>query len=316
MNPDTSTAYNAGVIVGMLVVGSVCIGGFVFFIIALIKAFTKRTPGWIITAAVMGVISLLLLASIVASAVAGVARATSGISKATKVLVTKDGRHQITVPASWSSMPELNAEAGIAAASVLREQYLIVILEERSEVEVGLVSYMEYTSDRMASLLKSSSQGKLTQLSIGGFPAQQRRITGQTEGVNLAYLHTCVATNEHLVQLIGWTLAGREDTAFPVLEKVVTSFTPTQSAPPTNDKQAPPADRIRQLVSEQLGAERAAIKDDSRLTEDLGADDLDLVELVMAVEDEFNVEVPDDDAQAWKSPGDIIRWVESHPRKN
>jgi acyl carrier protein len=55
--------------------------------------------------------------------------------------------------------------------------------------------------------------------------------------------------------------------------------------------------RVRKIVSEQLGADIAVIKNESSFIDDLGADSLDTVELVMALEEEFDTEIPDDDAE-------------------
>ena len=55
--------------------------------------------------------------------------------------------------------------------------------------------------------------------------------------------------------------------------------------------------RVRKIVAEQLGVNEAEIKNESSFTQDLGADSLDTVERVMAVEDEFECEIPDEDAE-------------------
>ena len=55
--------------------------------------------------------------------------------------------------------------------------------------------------------------------------------------------------------------------------------------------------RVKKIVSEQLGADIAAVKNESSFIDDLGADSLDTVELVMALEEEFDTEIPDDDAE-------------------
>jgi|TARA_B110000971_G_scaffold3994_1_gene4053 acyl carrier protein len=55
--------------------------------------------------------------------------------------------------------------------------------------------------------------------------------------------------------------------------------------------------RVKKIVSEQLGADIATVKNESSFIDDLGADSLDTVELVMALEEEFDTEIPDDDAE-------------------
>jgi|TARA_B110000444_G_scaffold260137_1_gene306049 acyl carrier protein len=55
--------------------------------------------------------------------------------------------------------------------------------------------------------------------------------------------------------------------------------------------------RVKKIVSEQLGTDEAAVKNESSFIDDLGADSLDTVELVMALEEEFDTEIPDDDAE-------------------
>ena len=63
---------------------------------------------------------------------------------------------------------------------------------------------------------------------------------------------------------------------------------------------------------EQLDANENDITMDSVITDDLGADSLDLVDLLMSVEDEFDVEVPDDDVLKIKTVGDLVRYIEDH----
>ena len=56
-------------------------------------------------------------------------------------------------------------------------------------------------------------------------------------------------------------------------------------------------ERVKKIVSEQLGADISTVKNESSFIDDLGADSLDTVELVMALEEEFDTEIPDDDAE-------------------
>ena len=69
--------------------------------------------------------------------------------------------------------------------------------------------------------------------------------------------------------------------------------------------------RVAKIVSEQLGVEEGKITPESKFMEDLGADSLDTVELVMALEDEFDCEIPDEEAEKLKSVGEALDYIES-----
>jgi len=68
-------------------------------------------------------------------------------------------------------------------------------------------------------------------------------------------------------------------------------------------------DKIKEVIAEQLGVEKSAIKNDSHFVNDLGADSLDTVELVMALEDMFGIEVGDDDAEKMLTLQHIIDFL-------
>ena len=71
-------------------------------------------------------------------------------------------------------------------------------------------------------------------------------------------------------------------------------------------------ERIRDIVAEELGLDKASIKPESSFREDLDADSLDLVELIMAFEEEFDCEIADEDAQAIQTVGDAVAYLEQH----
>ena len=71
-------------------------------------------------------------------------------------------------------------------------------------------------------------------------------------------------------------------------------------------------ERIRGVVARQLGVERADVVPDASLYEDLGADSLELVELLMALEDEFDIEVPEDVAETITTIADVERYLIEH----
>lgn len=69
--------------------------------------------------------------------------------------------------------------------------------------------------------------------------------------------------------------------------------------------------KVKEIIIDQLGLDDdTTITMDSSLMKDLEADSLDAVEIIMAIEDEFDVEIPDEDAEGFKNIGDIVRYVE------
>jgi len=69
-------------------------------------------------------------------------------------------------------------------------------------------------------------------------------------------------------------------------------------------------DRIRTIIATELGVKPEQITPEAKFIEDLGADSLDTVELVMALEEEFGNEIPDEDAEKLISVGDVVRFIE------
>ena len=70
-------------------------------------------------------------------------------------------------------------------------------------------------------------------------------------------------------------------------------------------------EKIKALIAEKLGKKKETINLNSRLVEDLGADSLDVVELVMAFEDEFNISLPDEEVAKMKTVGDAVNYLKS-----
>ena len=70
-------------------------------------------------------------------------------------------------------------------------------------------------------------------------------------------------------------------------------------------------DRIQAIIGEQLGVERQLLVPEASLLDDLGADSLDVVELVMALEEAFSIEVPDEDAENIRTIADVCQYVEA-----
>lgn len=71
-------------------------------------------------------------------------------------------------------------------------------------------------------------------------------------------------------------------------------------------------EKIRSIISEKLGVDEEEIKMESAFIEDLNADSLDIVELIMALEDELEMEIPDEEAETFVTVADIVKFMKEH----
>ena len=74
-------------------------------------------------------------------------------------------------------------------------------------------------------------------------------------------------------------------------------------------------DRVKKIIVDQLGVDADKVKPEASFIDDLGADSLDIVELVMALEEDFNIEIPDEEAEKARTVGDVMQYV-SQKAKN
>ncbi len=74
-------------------------------------------------------------------------------------------------------------------------------------------------------------------------------------------------------------------------------------------------EKVKTIIVEQLGVSEEQVKPEAKFVEDLGADSLDTVELVMAFEEEFDITVPDEDAEKLTSVGDVFAYIEQQSSK-
>ena len=74
------------------------------------------------------------------------------------------------------------------------------------------------------------------------------------------------------------------------------------------------AERVKSIIVEQLGVDEEEVTQEASFTDDLGADSLDIVELVMAFEEEFGIEIPDEDAEKITRVKEAIEYIESHAK--
>lgn len=71
-------------------------------------------------------------------------------------------------------------------------------------------------------------------------------------------------------------------------------------------------EKVRDLIADELDVDVEEVTREAKLADDLGADSLDAVELIMAIEDEFDIEVSDEEAQKFKTVGQIVEYIETH----
>ncbi len=74
-------------------------------------------------------------------------------------------------------------------------------------------------------------------------------------------------------------------------------------------------ERVKNIIVEQLGVEADQVKPEAQFVNDLGADSLDTVELIMALEEEFDVEIPDEKAEKIKTVGEAVAYIEENAKK-
>jgi acyl carrier protein len=74
-------------------------------------------------------------------------------------------------------------------------------------------------------------------------------------------------------------------------------------------------EKVKEIIVEQLGVEASQVTENAKFVDDLGADSLDTVELVMALEEEFSLEIPDEDAEKIQSVGDAINYIKENTKK-
>lgn len=85
--------------------------------------------------------------------------------------------------------------------------------------------------------------------------------------------------------------------------------------PLTEEYMASVEEKVKHIIVEQLGVDEGEVKPEAKFVDDLGADSLDVVELIMALEEEFGLEISDDDAEKLVSVRQAIEYIDSHAAK-
>ena len=73
-------------------------------------------------------------------------------------------------------------------------------------------------------------------------------------------------------------------------------------------------DKVKDIVSQQLDVDKAQIKEESQFIDDLGADSLAIVELVLAFEEQFEIDIPDEDTEKIRTVGDAVKYIENRKK--
>ena len=74
------------------------------------------------------------------------------------------------------------------------------------------------------------------------------------------------------------------------------------------------AEKVKEIISQQLDADGAELKPEASFIDDLGADSLAIVELVLAFEEEFDIDIPDDDTEQIRTVGDAVKYITEHAK--
>jgi len=293
----------------------------IFTLVAIVLACIRRTRGWIAAAILSSVLSF---AGLSFGAIAGLkAIRDASAGPASTTMVSEDGWISVEVPRRWSTLASLHEDANLKVGDPAAEEYMIVLSEPIAGSD-GTTLETFATTARAALLegLQNGQAGAVQPLTIHGYPALRCRLTGSTSGIAVCYLHTSLQTPDGFHQIVQWTMPAREAAVRPIFEQIAASFRvvgpqPAVVSTPEIRKPHPgtPEERVRALIAEQFGRPADEVQPSTRLKEDLQADDLDLVEIVIAVEEEFGIELTDDEAAGVATVADLTRYAQERAKQ-
>ena len=300
------------VVIGLLIIATFIIGA--LFVVGLVMAISRKSKSWTFVCIAAGLLAggCLVGAGVMLGRVIGkqaeLAKTGEGPKRRT---FSADKSYSIEVPKDWKASPKLNEDAGITSAAPLEGSCVMVLADTKADFAGNLEEFDNLTIETMKGALESPQVSEPKNRMFGAFRGIERRITGRVQNLNLVYHRASIETSDGFYQIIAWTSPSREKQELPTFQKIFESFNAT--AGPATEITGGPTEigtRTIHVVSEVLGVEVESIKHESRLVADLGADDLDAVEIVMAIKEEFGIEVPDEQAEKLVTVGDLIRWLE------
>jgi hypothetical protein len=170
-------------------------------------------------ALVLGIMGIPLLVSMIQSDRERLHRLSTG----RKEIV--DGKIKVTVPGTWTKMPELNKQATLQVGYESKGMYLIVITDAKAEVDdLTLEKHHQLTRDRMLRKMKNASATEPVPLTIDGHPALQDELRGTENNTNVVFLHTTVDDGDHFQQILAWTLKSRWEQQNQSLREIIGTF--------------------------------------------------------------------------------------------
>jgi len=299
-------------IIGFLVIATCVIG--VLFVVGLVMAITRKSKPWTIVCILAGLLAggCVVGTGVMLGRVIGKQGALARTGDGPKQrLFSEDKSYSIEVPKDWKTTTKVNEEAGITSADRLERTCVMILADAKADFAGSLEEFDELTVGIMKDSLESPQISEPEPRMFGAFRGLERRISGRAKNINFVYYRASIETADGFYQIVAWTSPSREKLELPTFRKIFESFNAT--AGPVVEITGAATEtgtRAIHVISEVLGLEAESIKHDSRIAADLGANDLDLVEIVMAVEEEFDVEVPDEQAKKLVTVGDLVRWLE------
>lgn len=228
---------NWGLLLGFVVaLGSLPVLA-VVFIVSLVKAISTRKRGWIIAAAATPVLCIAVAIVGVALAFAHKRREQGAVVEGHRQVTSTDGEISLVVPASWRDMPDLHDDAVIEVGDVLREEYLIVLRENKVDFEGSLLTYAEHVASDMQEFARSKDELKYEPVSVGGCAGLRVKFGGVVERSRIGYDLTALETADSYCQVLTWTKRSRVTEARPKFDAALASFKAEAGAPPPGEEQ-------------------------------------------------------------------------------
>jgi hypothetical protein len=146
-------------------------------------------------------------------------------SSDTKEMVSADGKSRLVVPHDWKELEDLNDAAELQAGNKSKEQYLIILSEDKADLaNFTLQKHHQTTRDAMLQKMGNASASQPVEVTIDGQSALQDEITGTQDGTNIVFLHTTIESDDGYHQILAWTTRSRWDKNKEKLQEVTRSF--------------------------------------------------------------------------------------------